>query len=239
MGRYERRRRHRTLGRGHRPDRPLRREGCRRRRAAAAAPARTGRPRRPRRHVLAGVQGEREGACPRTPPSGPPGRAGRPRPGADAPGGGGRHHRSRGRRRPAAPVGARHRPRLPRPDLQLARRRTGAQGHRADHRPLGRGGDRTPARPGLLVRAPGRRGAPHRADRPRRAPAGRGQRCTAHASQALRRRRLRRSGLADPPRLRRRSTPSPTRTPRTTARRNSPRPTASPPRAASPAATPR
>ena len=63
-------------------------------------------------------------------------------------------------RRAAPRLGARHRPRLPRADLQLAARRTGAAGHRPDHRPLGRRGDRPAARPRPVDRA---------ARRPRRA----------------------------------------------------------------------
>ena len=155
-------------------------QGHRRRRTAAAAPARPAGPGRAGRHVLARVQGRRQGTRPRPPPARAPGRGARPRPPADP-----RRRpptaiiRRRGRRRAGARLGAGHRPRLPRADLQLAHRRAGAPRHRAHRRPLDRRGDSRarsawtsgsgcptaeahrvgPDRPGRAARPPGPGGA--------------------------------------------------------------------------------
>ena len=87
------------------------------------------------------------GICSRTAPGCPPWTPAHPGRGHR------RHVRAAGRRRPAPRLGARHRPRLPRTDLQLAAERAGEAGHRAHHRPLDRGGDRPAARPGPVDRA--------------------------------------------------------------------------------------
>ena len=75
----------RALGPGHRPDRPLGDQGRRRRRAAAAAPARGAGPGRAGRHVLAGVQGGRQGTVARAAAARAPRRAARPRPARSPP----------------------------------------------------------------------------------------------------------------------------------------------------------
>ena len=182
-----------TLGPGHRPDRPLGHQGRGRRRTPAPAPARparpgrpgvarTGRSSRPRgkertlvRHLLAHRAGVPALDRPLTPAEAVDGESGP----------------ARGRR--AGPgLGARHRARLPRADLQLAARRAGPARHRAHHRPLDRRGDRRPARPGLLDGRARRRGAPGGPGRPRRAARGRRRRPAA-APQADRRRGVRRT----------------------------------------------
>lgn len=94
--------------------------------------------------------------CPRARPPADRGRGRRPR------------HRRRGRRRPGPRLGARHRPRLPRTDLQLAHRRARAPRHRPHRRRLDRRAHSRPRRRRPLGRAARRRGAPGRNRRPRR-----------------------------------------------------------------------
>ena len=93
------------------------------------------RPRRARRHVLAGVRGQRQGGRARPPPAQPPGRPARAARPAPAPAGSttGTLVDAPARRRGAV-LGAGHAARLPRPHVRLPRRRGRAPRHRTPHR---------------------------------------------------------------------------------------------------------
>ena len=140
------------VGRGHAAARVLDDEGrCR----DLCGPARRGgqdRLRRAGRVVLAGVRGGGQGGDHGRSAAEPPGRAAVRRRAADVRR---RHRRRPGRRRARrteAGLGAGQRPRLPRPDLRLARRRTGPPGRRSSDRAVLRRRGGRPARPRLLDR---------------------------------------------------------------------------------------
>ena len=159
LGRRSRRDDRPDVGRGHAAARVLDDEGCCR---DLCGPARRGgqdRLRRPRRLVLAGVRGGGQGGDHGRAVAEPPGRAAVRRHAADVR----RRHRRGPRRRRArraeAGVGAGQRPRLSRPHLRLARRRTGPPGRWSSDRAVLRRRGGRPARPRLLDRPARVRGA--------------------------------------------------------------------------------
>ena len=149
---------------------------------------------RPVAVVLAGVRGRGQGGHPGPLAAVPPGRAAGHRPPhpAGRPAGLGSDGGRAGR--PAAGVGARHRPRIPRPDVRLARRR----GHQAGQRPQRGDGSsprRSPGRPGSTSSSACRRtngagsarwSSTTRRD-PRPSPASRSSRCPSSSARCWRR----------------------------------------------------